>query len=119
MKKTMLFVISLIAAGTLAYFGGYYFYISEKPKAEFVEQISLQRSVLQSETEQRNSIPEYYIAKIEQDMLMIYKMPEETLYDSVETSSLNFHGTEETQLIEGISFESLTEVFEFLENSMS
>lgn len=119
MKKTFLFVIGIIAVGMLAYFGGYYFYISENPKMEFPEQISLQRSILQSDTEQINDIPEYYIAKIEQDMLMIYKMPGETLYDSVETSSLNFHGTEEAQLMEGLSFDSLTEVFEFLENSMS
>lgn len=119
MKKTMLFVIGLIAVGSLAYFGAYHFYLSERPETEYVEQIPLQRSVSPAETGQENNLPEYYVAKIEQDMLMIYKMPEETLYDSVETSSLNFHGTEETQLMNGISFESLKEVFEFLENSMS
>jgi len=119
MRKTVLFVIGLIAVGSLAYYGAYHFYLTEHPKMEYVEQIPLQRSVIQPETGQESNLPEYYLAKIEQDMLMIYKMPEETLYDSVETSSLNFHGTEETQLMNGISFESLKEVFEFLENSMS
>ena len=119
MRKTILFVIGLIAVGMLAYFGGYYFYVSENPETEYTEQITLQKSVLQPDTKKENDIQEYYLAKIEQDLLNIYKMPEQTLYDSVETSSLNFHGTEETRLKEGISFESLTEVFEFLENSMS
>ncbi len=119
MKRIILFMIGLIAVGILAYYGAYHFYLSGHPETEYVEQISVQRSVPQSDIEQESKLPEYYIAKIEQDMLMIYKMPEEILYDSVETSSLNFHGTEEAQLMNGISFDSLKEVFEFLENSMS
>ena len=62
---------------------------------------------------------EYYIAVIEQDMLMIYKMPEETLYDSVKVSTLHIVEEEMTQLQEGMIFEDLTELFGFLENSMS
>lgn len=119
MKRMILFVLGLIAAGTLAYFGGYYLYTSENPKTEITEPISLQRAVQISDTENITERQEYYVAKIEQDMLMIYKMPEETLYDSVEMSSLFFQERENAQLVEGIVFEDLTEVFEFLENSMS
>lgn len=119
MRRTVLFVAGLIAAGMLAYFGGYYLYVSENPETEFTDPMALQSPVVQSETEQTDETKEYYIAKIEQDMLMIYQMPEKTLYDSIEISSLNFHGSQESQLTEGITFENLTEVFEFLENSMS
>ena len=50
---------------------------------------------------------------------MIYKMPEEILYDSVELSSLGLYENEKAQLLEGMVFGDLKEVFEFLENSMS
>ncbi len=119
MRKVVLFFIGMIALGTLSFFGAYAFYLSEYLEMEYVEQIPVQRSVLKSDIGQESELPEYYVAKIEQDLLVIYKMPEETLYDSVETSSLNFHGTEEAELMNGITFESLKEVFEFLENSMS
>lgn len=119
MKKVILFIISLAVVGTLAYFGGYYLYVSENPRKEPVEQITLQRSALQQNFPKEETVSEYYLAKIEQDMLMIYKMPEETIYDSVKTSSLNFHGAEEAELLKGISFKSLPEVFEFLESTMS
>lgn len=118
MKRTILFLMCLIIAGTFAYFGGYYLYMTSNPKTEILETDTLQRSVPMSDTEQMIS-DEYYIGKIEQNMLVIYKMPEETLYDSVKVSGLQFHGEEEQQLIEGMVFQNITEVYEFLENSMS
>lgn len=119
MKKTFFLIIGLIFAGTLAYFGGYYVYTSENPKTEILEPMALQKAVPLSEGSNLQISEEYYIAKIEQDMLLIYKMPEQTLYDSVELNSLHFVGTEEQELAKGMFFENLTEVFEFLENSMS
>ena len=62
---------------------------------------------------------EHYLAKIEKDMLVIYKMPENVIYDSVRLSTLQLTNSESTALLNGIDFESITEVFEFLENSMS
>ena len=119
MKKTVLFLIFLIVAGTLSYFGGYYFYVTEHPKTEYTEPIQLQKAVLTEMDDSEIKEQEYYYAKIEQEQLMIYKMPDEIVYDSVESSSLQMGGEVRTQLLEGIRFESLTEVFEFLENAMS
>lgn len=119
MKKIVMFSISLIVMGVLAYFGAYYVYVSEHPQVELKEEAVLQKSVIDPLFGKEPAEPEYYLAKIEKDRLMIYKMPENTLYDYVELSSLNFHGTEREDLTTGISFENLTEVFEFLENSMS
>lgn len=119
MKKTVLFIVFLIFAGTLSYFGGYYLYVTENPKAEIPEQITVQKAVQLSDMQVDDEEQEYYFAKIEQNMLMIYKMPDATLYDSVEVSSLHVQGVEEAQLLEGMRFDSLTEVFEFLENAMS
>ena len=64
-------------------------------------------------------VEEHYIAKIEQNMLVIYKLPEEIIYDSVKLSTLQLTDSEYTALSNGIDFYSLTEVFGFLENSMS
>ena len=118
MKRTVLFVISLILLGTFAYFGGYYVYKMNRPKVELLETESVQRAVQMSDTAQMVS-EEYYIGIIEQNLLAIYKMPEEILYDTVEVKSLRFYGNEEAELAKGKIFENLTEVFEFLENSMS
>ncbi|MBQ8857994.1 MAG: hypothetical protein IJ024_07630 [Lachnospiraceae bacterium] len=119
MKRTIFFLIGLILAGTFAYFAGYYVYTAENPKAEVLEPATLQKAVPLSNENNLQMNEEYYIAKIEQDVLSIYKMPEETLYDSIELSGLHFVGKEEQELSEGIIFQNLTEVFEFLENSMS
>ena len=118
MRRTVLFVIGLVIAGTLAYYGGYYVYKSNRPKTELLETESVQRAVKMSENVSAAS-EEYYIGIIEQDMLAIYKMPEEILYDSIEVDSLQFYGNDERQLMKGMIFGNLTEVFEFLENSMS
>ena len=118
MKRTVLFIISLIIAGTFAYYAGYYVYKLNRPKVEFLETENVQRAVQLPENKQMVS-DEYYIGIIEQNMLAIYKMPEEILYDSIDVDSLQFYGNEKKQLTEGMIFRNLTEVFEFLENSMS
>lgn len=118
MKRKILFTLFLICTGAFAYYGGYHLYVANNPKTEIIEPETLQRAMPMSDTKE-TILEEYYIGKIEQDMLMIYKMPEETLYDSIETGSLRFFGDEESQLMEGMVFQDLTEVFEFLENSMS
>lgn len=119
MRKAVLFIIFIIFAGTISYFGGYYLYISGNPKTELTEQMTVQKSVEFAEPFNGDDTQEYYFAKIEQGQLLIYKMPDATLYDSVEISSLHMQGMEEVQFLEGMRFESLAEVFEFLENAMS
>lgn len=118
MRRTILFVICLILAGTFAFFGGYYAYKSNNSKTEIVAPESLQRTMPLSGSKE-NVSAEYYIGKIEQNMLIIYKMPEKILYDSVETDDLQLYEDEEQKLLKGMVFQDLTEVFEFLENSMS
>ena len=119
MRKTILFLVFLIAAGTLSYFGGYYFYVTEHPKVEYSEPIQLQKAILTENNLSEMKEQEYYYAKLEQNLLMIYKMPDEIIYDCVEASNLQIGGTERERLLEGVRFETLTEVFEFLENAMS
>ena len=118
MKRKILFVLFLMIAGTVSYLGGYYVYKSTNPKTEILEPENLQRTFQISDTNNTDTI-EYYVGKIEQNLLIIYKMPEETVYDSVELNSLRFYEDEENRLMEGMIFQNLTEVFEFLENSMS
>lgn len=118
MKKKILFLIFLITAGSLAYYGGYHVYKANRPKAELIEPENLQKAVQLKDSDDRK-IEEYYVGIIEEDQLMIYKMPEDSVYDSIRVSTLNFYGEEEEKLMEGMVFEDLTEVFEFLENSMS
>lgn len=107
MKKTAVYAAALIVIGVLSYFIGYYITV---PK-------TAPESIL-SERE-KNPAQEHYIAKIERDMLFIYEMPENTIYDSMNTESMNFQTGELPALLDGIVFESLTEVYEFLESSMS
>lgn len=120
MKKKIFFLIFLVLAGTLSYFGGYYLYISENPKEVYLEP-ELLRSKVNAENIQdfKQIQQDYYFAQIEQEMLMIYQMPDGILYDSVELSSLHIPAAELHNLTEGVRFENLRSVFEFLENSMS
>lgn len=120
MRKKIFFLIFLILIGTLSYFGGYYLYVSENPKERVREQ-NLMKSGMQTDS---ISLPDqvqqdFYFAQIEQEMLMIYRMPDGKLYDSVELSSLHVPESELLQLMEGVRFENLRSVFEYLENSMS
>ena len=118
MKKKILFLVFLITAGAFAYYGGYHAYTSNRPKTRMIEPESLQKAVPMNHTDDPQ-LKEYYIGKIENDQLMIYKMPEDAIYDSVKLSSLGLYEEEKERLINGMVFENLTAVFEFLENSMS
>ena len=119
MRRKILFVIGLLIAGTSAYYGGYYLYTSQRPKIEIEMPATLQRGITDNDVKQTGYEQEYYIAKIEQEMLLIYKMPEESIYDSLKISNLQFQEKDYLHLKKGIVFHSLTEVFEFLESCMS
>lgn len=118
MKKTVVFMIFLLFAGTLAYFGGYYLYVTNHPQTEFSEPVTVQKQVTLDNTVTKEE-QEYYFAKLEQDMLTIYRMPEAVEYDSIKASSLHTSGMDESRLLEGMRFETIEEVFEFLESAMS
>ena len=121
MKKKIYFLIGLIVAGVLAYYAGYHAYTSERPDAELLTPMILQKSVPLSDTG-KNSLDErteYYFVKISREVLEIYEMPEGILYESVKLNTLHLSEKEKQELSEGVVFPTLTEVFEFLENSMS
>lgn len=120
MKKKLLLGICLVFAGILAYFCGYYGYQRTVSGTEIPKTMTVQRA-LQSENSEAGEVnaEEYYVAKIERDFLMIYKMPENTVYESVKMNSLYVTEKEKQRLITGRIFWNLPEVFEFLENSMS
>ena len=119
MKRKIGFLILLILAGTLAYYGTYELYGMYRPKVQIPETMSLQKSPVKEELSLKNNDNRYYLGIIEQDRLSIYEMPEQTLYDSVKLSSLQIQNEEKNQLVKGMVFPTLAEVFEFLENSMS
>lgn len=116
-RRTVFMVVGVVLLGILAYFGGYY-YMHEKPQIK-IEETMMQRNLLLSGEGNSEIQAEYYVAKIEETMLNIYKMPENMLYDAVKLSSLQLSEEEQERLRAGITFQGLTEVFEFLENSMS
>lgn len=116
-KRTVFIIIGVILLSVAAYFGGYHF-MYEKPQVKLEETI-MQRNLLLSGESNPGIKEESYIAKIEKTMLNIYKMPENILYDSVKLSSLHLSAEEQERLRDGVTFNYLTEVFEFLENSMS
>ena len=118
MRKTILVTCGIILAGILSYFGGYYFYDSVNSKSKTIEPISVQRTILLQDNKEE-AAEEHYHIKIEQDLLVIYKIPENIIYDSIRLSSLHLTESEYAAFSDGIDFYSLTEVFEFLENSMS
>ena len=118
MKKTIVVTSSIILAGILSYFGGYFYYTSVNSQTKEIDPVSVQKSVQEIDYDLTDT-EEYYFAKIEQDMLMIYKIPENIIYDSVKLSTLHLTDSESAALLTGIRFAGLSEVFEFLENSMS
>lgn len=120
MKKKVFFLIFLILAGTLSYYGGYYLYISENPKEIYREPDLMKSGISAEQVHSTDEIlQEYYMAQIEQDQLIIYRMPEGVLYDAVELSGLHMPEEERIRFTEGVRFENLGSLFEFLENSMS
>lgn len=118
MRKTIFITSGIVLAGILSYFGGYYYYTSVNSQTKQINPISVQRTVQFMESDFEETEEQYH-AKIEQDMLIIYKIPENVVYDSVKLSTLHLIDSESTALLNGINFDSLMEVFEFLENSMS
>lgn len=119
MKKVIFFLIGVIVAGALAYFTAYELYTSEKHSADIPMHVTLQKASPMIKNDMKTPYHEFYLAKIEEKMLVIYKMPEKEIYDSVKLSSLHFGMNEHKELSKGIVFQDLKEVFEFLENSMS
>lgn len=121
MKRKIYFFIGLIVAGIFAFYAGYYAYIEENSKTELLNPMTLQKSVPLPEDIMKDSDNEqkYYFGKISQDVLDIYEMPEQLLYESVKLNTLHLSEKEKRELSEGVVFMTLTEVFEFLENSMS
>ena len=114
MKKIVLFLIAMAILGFLSYFGAYYAYKASNPGIEITDPVYVERSEIKTKV---NEEP-YFLIKLEDDLLKIYQMPEETVYDTVTFSSLQVYDQTE-QLKDGLRFQTLTEVFEFLENSMS
>ena len=115
-KRTVYVLILLVLLCVLAYLGGYYL-MDDKLQTE-LEEVVIQRKILLDEAGD-DVQSEYYIARLEGVALHIYKMPENKVYDSVQINSLHLSEDEVEQLRNGIVFQNLKEVFEFLENSMS
>ena len=118
MKKSWFVTGTIFLAGILAYFGGYYYYTSTNLQAKVLDPVSVQRAVLETE-EKHIEKTEHYFAKIENEMLIIYEMPEELIYESIKLSGLQLTENEYIALLDGIHFQNLSEIFNFLENSMS
>ena len=115
-KKTIYTLIALVLLCVLAYFGGYYLmYDQSQPE---LEEVLMPKNFLLDDAD-TEIYSEYYTARLEDMTLHIYKMPENTIYDSVQMNSLHLSEEEIERLHTGIVFYDLKEVFEFLENSMS
>lgn len=119
MKKLIYYMIFLIAGGILAYFIAYYSYMEKLSKPEVLQSVVLQETVPFNDKNLLMKTDNYYLVKIEKDSLIVYTMPEEQIYDSIKLSSLYISENEYEELYNGLVFEHLNEVLEFLENSMS
>lgn len=102
----------------LAGFGGYYVAMPSESKQPLSNE-TLHLRLPSDDTKKIRDVKEHYIARIEENTLFIYKMPEYTVYDLLEKESLHFADGELKALHEGIVFATLPEVYEFLENGMS
>ena len=116
MRKTLLYAIVLIVMGIAAYQVGYRLYQINRLQPEIPKQRLLPKEVLQ---ERSWTEEPYYLLKIEDKMLVIYRMPNGDVYDMVRIEGLQLQEEDLSNLTEGKSLEDLTEVFEFLENCMS
>ena len=116
-KKTVLIVLGMIVFGYLAYLTGYYF-MYQNAQASRQRNFEQRNVSLTGQAVELKS-NEYYFVRIENKMLNIYKMPENILYDSINLISIHRLKEERELLNTGMTFEYLTEVFEFLESSMS
>lgn len=115
-KRTIYMLIVFVILCVLAYFAGYHF-MYDKSETQ-LEDVVIQKNLLVNESESE-AHSEYYIARMEDEMLHIYKMPDHMIYDSVKIKSIHLSEEEMEKLEKGIIFLNLIEVFEFLENSMS
>ena len=118
MRKKFTYIAGLIFAGVLSYYSGYYFYINSRTGFLEHEYESVQRGNTEN-LQLVNVAKEYYIAKIENNLLVIYQMPQKIIYDSLRTEQLQFQEKDYQELYEGMRFDSLGELFEFLESCMS
>lgn len=118
MRKSILITSCILLAGILSYFSGYFYYTSVNSHTKMVNPVSVQKSAQLVENDQISD-KDHYFAIIEQDMLVIYKIPENEIYDSVKLSTLQLTKSEKAALVNGIDFKNIAEVFEFLESSMS
>lgn len=118
MKKAAIILGTLLLISVLAYWGGYHLVVSKTPEAQPEKEEILKKEFPVQEMP-KETFGGHYVAKIEEEMLFIYEMPENTVYDSMRTESMHFPAGELPALREGIVFQSLPEVYEFLENSMS
>ena len=116
MKNKIIFIVGLIMIGLLSYFGSYYAYISSNQRVSPIQTapIKIEKYPISNKSTQSS----YYLARIEGDLLKIYKMPESRLFETVQLTSIWIDGEEE-QLREGIVLKDFSEVVEFLENRMS
>lgn len=119
MRRKLLFLLGLILLGTASYYSAYRLYVGGHPKVVLEEPMTLLKSKGTEQEVQKGNEQEYYLAKIEQEMLLVYKMPEKSIYDSMNADSLQFQEKDFLQLENGMVFEDLKEVFEFLESCMS
>lgn len=119
MRKVILFTAALAVAGVLAYYGGYYLYVTNRPKTVLEEPEMIPNGLLISGSSLQSTEARYYIAKIENGMLNIYDMPEKILYDSISLQHLQLQVKDYRELETGKKFAGLLEVFEFLESCMS
>ena len=117
-RRTIFLMIGIVFAGFLSYLGGYTL-VKDDVQMKMVEPVSVQRSLLRNGSDADYFQKEYYVVWLEKQMLHIYKMPENVIYDSVKLSTLQISEEEKIMLREGVTFETLTDVFGFLENSMS
>ena len=118
MRRKFAYIAGLIVAGVLSYYSGYYFYINSRTGMVSDESERIQRGGIEN-LQMINETNEYYIAKIENNMLVIYQMPQEDIYDSLRIEQLQFQNKDYPELYDGKRFDSLREVFEFLESCMS
>ena len=117
MKNKKVFMIILILFCAAAYFMGYYFLADHNFTIEKSEPTA-PKNTEKIINESAIDLQKYYLLITEDDYLMIYSMPEQQLYESIELDCLWIKG-EESLLKEGIRMENITEVYEFLESHMS
>lgn len=117
MKRKVIIAAAFFAVCLLSAFAGYRAAVSKKPP-ELPQQTEKTVSGAAKEDEAEKKEP-HYLAKIEDGQLLIYELPENRIYESMKAEALNFPEQQLPELYRGIFFDTLPEVYEFLENCMS